>query len=355
MPAKSGVSGGVVAVLPGQLGIGVFSPRLDERGNSVRGVNVCADLSRYYSLHMLSVPNLGSSAVRAGYDATSVRSKRRRQWEESEALTSFGSRIQVYKLQGDLVFASAEAFSRLVMGGFDGFDLIAMDFKHASRIADGALTIMLDLIRILREGGKHVALSQLSRMPELGAHAAELALEDDCLQVFSDEDLALEWCENRLLERVAPQIEESSVVLADNELCRGLDGEAVRRLESAAKPMRFDAGATIIRAGESGDSVFLLVRGEVSVAVDLEGGGTARVATLSAGMTFGEMALLGESLRSAHVSADSEVECWELTIDGLATLSESDPLLRATVYENLGRKLVGNLRRANAEVQALSG
>ena len=38
MPAKSGVSGGVFAVLPGQLGIGVFSPRLDERGNSVRGV-----------------------------------------------------------------------------------------------------------------------------------------------------------------------------------------------------------------------------------------------------------------------------------------------------------------------------
>jgi CRP-like cAMP-binding protein len=101
--------------------------------------------------------------------------------------------------------------------------------------------------------------------------------------------------------------------------------------------------------------VYLLVQGEVSVTVDLEGGGTARVATLSAGMMFGEMALLGENLRSANVSADSDVECWELRIDSLATLSESDPLLRATVYENLARKLVGNLRRANAEVQALSG
>jgi len=36
MPAKSGVAGGVIAVLPGQLGIGVFSPPLDSRGNSVR-------------------------------------------------------------------------------------------------------------------------------------------------------------------------------------------------------------------------------------------------------------------------------------------------------------------------------
>ncbi|HEV8312419.1 MAG TPA: glutaminase A, partial [Burkholderiaceae bacterium] len=37
MAAKSGVGGGIMAVLPGQLGVGVFSPLLDARGNSVRG------------------------------------------------------------------------------------------------------------------------------------------------------------------------------------------------------------------------------------------------------------------------------------------------------------------------------
>src|SRR4029078_3503742 len=34
MPAKSGVAGGIIAVLPGQLGIGIFSPPLDDHGNS---------------------------------------------------------------------------------------------------------------------------------------------------------------------------------------------------------------------------------------------------------------------------------------------------------------------------------
>ena len=38
VPAKSGVSGGVLAVVPGKGGIGVFSPGLDVYGNSVRGV-----------------------------------------------------------------------------------------------------------------------------------------------------------------------------------------------------------------------------------------------------------------------------------------------------------------------------
>src|SRR5258708_1542381 len=55
MPAKSGVGGGIVAVLPGQLGIGVYSPLLDDKGNSVRGVRVCRSLSQRLGLHFLTV------------------------------------------------------------------------------------------------------------------------------------------------------------------------------------------------------------------------------------------------------------------------------------------------------------
>ncbi|MBS0203046.1 MAG: glutaminase A [Planctomycetes bacterium] len=51
IPAKSGVGGGIVAVVPGKLGIGVFSPCLDLKGNSVRGVKVCSELSHMFGLH----------------------------------------------------------------------------------------------------------------------------------------------------------------------------------------------------------------------------------------------------------------------------------------------------------------
>lgn len=55
IPAKSGVGGGLTAVVPGKLGIGVFSPPLDSKGNSLRGIRVCQDFSQDFGLHLFNV------------------------------------------------------------------------------------------------------------------------------------------------------------------------------------------------------------------------------------------------------------------------------------------------------------
>jgi glutaminase len=62
LPAKSGVGGGICAVVPGQAGIGIFSPLLDARGNSVRGIKVCEELSSRFGLH----------AFEAGFEGPSI-------------------------------------------------------------------------------------------------------------------------------------------------------------------------------------------------------------------------------------------------------------------------------------------
>ena len=52
IPAKSGVGGGILGIIPGVGGIATFSPRLDEYGNSVRGVRVFEELSDRFALHL---------------------------------------------------------------------------------------------------------------------------------------------------------------------------------------------------------------------------------------------------------------------------------------------------------------
>jgi glutaminase len=54
LPAKSGVSGGIVAIAPGKGAIGTFSPRLDSAGNSVRGQRATAYLSRTLGLNVFA-------------------------------------------------------------------------------------------------------------------------------------------------------------------------------------------------------------------------------------------------------------------------------------------------------------
>ena len=61
VPAKSGVSGGVMAVVNRQLGIATYSPRLDDYGNSRRGTEVCAEMASRLGLHVFDCLNIGSS------------------------------------------------------------------------------------------------------------------------------------------------------------------------------------------------------------------------------------------------------------------------------------------------------
>ncbi len=65
VPAKSGVGGGVMAVVNRQMGLACYSPKLDQRGNSCRGINVCVDLANELGLHAFDCMNIGSSYLQA--------------------------------------------------------------------------------------------------------------------------------------------------------------------------------------------------------------------------------------------------------------------------------------------------
>ena len=54
VPAKSAVSGGILAPIPSKLGLAVYSPGLDAYGNSVRGVRVCEEIAGRLGLHVFA-------------------------------------------------------------------------------------------------------------------------------------------------------------------------------------------------------------------------------------------------------------------------------------------------------------
>ena len=79
-----------------------------------------------------------------------------------------------------------------------------------------------------------------------------------------------------------------------------------------------------------------------------------RLATLTAGMTFGEIAYIERSVRSADVRADSDVECRTLTFASLDSLLATDPQVHGKLLRNLMRVVVSRLRSTNAELAELT-
>jgi glutaminase len=68
LPAKSGVGGGILAVVPGRMGLAVYSPRLDPHGHSVRGVAVLRAWSSEWGLGVFADSDPSSEAAAVGLD-----------------------------------------------------------------------------------------------------------------------------------------------------------------------------------------------------------------------------------------------------------------------------------------------
>ncbi|WP_042381862.1 glutaminase A [Streptacidiphilus melanogenes] len=88
LPAKSGVSGGVIAVSPGRFGVAGYSPPLDAAGNSVRVVSALRELSDRFGLHLMHNPAPSAPTVTEA-------------WRD-------GGRLALVAAQGALDFTAAE-------------------------------------------------------------------------------------------------------------------------------------------------------------------------------------------------------------------------------------------------------
>jgi Glutaminase/STAS domain len=141
------VSGGIITVLPGQLGIGVFSPRLDECGNNYRGVRVCEVLSNRLQLHLLDYRGRARPAIRRIYRGNEIRSKRVRNGVAAARLDAFGACIFIVELQGNLYFGNTDQAVRRIIGLYN-VDYLVLDMARVTSIdAVGA-----DLLREFRLG-----------------------------------------------------------------------------------------------------------------------------------------------------------------------------------------------------------
>ena len=348
LPAKSGVGGGILAVQPGRIGIGVFSPRLDAQGNSVRGIAVCRALAADLGLHLFDASQRAVPAVRLATTRRKVASKQRRSPVAAEHLRRVGKRLRLYHLQGALAFASIEPVVRELMERAGGTDCFVVNLRMVQAIDDAAARLLAGARKELLRLGKALVFAEAGawwqRLIDVGV---------DREAIFADDDFALEYGENLLLaQRFQGEAWDAKVPLEQCALFAGFTTDELALLEGLLACRTYRKGQTIIAAGQTSDELFVITHGAAMVTISTHDG-IARLDAFASGMTFGEMAFIDRSPRSANVSALSEVECRVLTREAFAQLDHEAPAIKIRLLQNLARGMSAMLRQANRELAAL--
>ncbi|MGB0371689.1 MAG: glutaminase A [Opitutales bacterium] len=352
MPAKSGVAGGILAVLPGQLGIGVYSPRLDERGNSVRGIEVCREISRKSALHIFNAQRTTVSVIRKRGDLSNFRSHRVRSAADYELLGDHGKAVRILQLQSDLAFASAEVAVREFSYAKGSVQEIVLDFGHVLAADFSSCGVIGMAIDSWMSDGGQVTLSRCHHLTILLRVLRKNYPEHwPNIKIFEDIDEALESCENRVLKSVGKHRSSQVPVNLDQcELLEGIEPELIQTFEKSLKPVAFKEGETVFDAGEPAGGMFFLLKGKATAWKQKRNNKERRMAVFEPGMTFGEMALLNNSPRSAEIRAQTDIETLELSLETFEALESTSPKLFSKLLRNLANILSARLREANSEM-----
>jgi CRP-like cAMP-binding protein len=124
-------------------------------------------------------------------------------------------------------------------------------------------------------------------------------------------------------------------------LLHGLDHTEAERFLARATLIQAEPGDHIVRQGEPGDTVFVLLSGLVEVTLDESPGHP--VAILGAGDTFGEIGFLTTKPRTANVVATAPCEMIVLSGESLNRIIAKEPTIAAKVLLNLSRMLAERL------------
>jgi len=276
---------------------------------------------------------------------------------ENSLLELEGEQVQVLELQEFLFFGTAEQVVDAIRQRLQdrtrlSLRFVIIDFRRVSGMDAAAAATFVKIRNLLAGSEVELVFSNLS--PEIEQALVRNGIDfatDPVVGRERDLDHALERCEERLIAAIAR--EETWQDVADYFAQTIGHSSRLKDLVASMQEIRLEPGDRFIRAGETGDDLFLLWTGRAKVEAVLANGKRLRLRTVKPGVVLGEIAIYRGGPRTADVVAEVPSTVYRLARRQLRYLEQADPELALLVHRLCATTLAERLTIANRLVQAL--
>ena len=295
------------------------------------------------------------NVIKAELSGRDFRSDVERSASAEVVLRKFGERVVTFEIQGFIFFGTAigllEHIRKRIEASATSIEFVVLGFANVDGLDATAHFALRKLstfaqrrrIRLLYSGLNGEAVKEL--------RAANIL--DDQTLCFATTAMAVEWVENRLLDRAAWNNDPASA----EDVLLSVIGEpndaVVLARYFTVRELR--AGEAAFRQGDDDDDTILVLRGALSAHLDLGGRQAVRVRKFLPGALAGEMAFYTGGKRSASLIADTDAAIGVMTRASLHRMSRDEPAVAAEFHLMAARLMAHRISSMNAMLRILLG
>jgi SulP family sulfate permease len=292
-------------------------------------------------------------SIKYNFDGSEYRSSLDRSRDDQAVLSAHGRNIQGLNLQSYLFFGSANRLYQHVkalLARHPECRFLVFDFKLVTGIDSSAAYSFAQIKRTAHDRGIRLVLVHLPAAAEKALRSSDFISNE--VSIVAELDHALEWCENEVIAQHQGREQEEASLRDWFTQILGDEHDATALMHHCER-IEVEAGDTIVRAGDSADSMHFILEGRVGIMIPAGEDRTTRVRSLGRYTTIGEMGLVSHAPRSATIQAEVASILYVLCAEQFEAIKTDDPALSQKLLTYFVTVMAERLSFANRTIAVL--
>lgn len=288
------------------------------------------------------------SVIKHVFTNDTYRSTVLRNADEEAVLRERGNETLILQLQGFIFFGTANSIFEVIQTRVHDHTLpklrhVVLDFRRVTGLDTSALLSYSRMKQIAEKNNFALVVTQMVPfMQKRLAFVRSIDSTKTVVQIFSDLDYGLEWCENNTLSVALPTGGETHFPV-DRMLVGHMGPDTAAIVASYLQRFEVAQGDYLVRQGDATSDLFFIESGRLSVQLELSDGQTMRVRTAMAGAVLGEIGFYLKTQRTASIVADDAAVVYSMSPQVLNQMCNEAPAAGAAFHNYLATILAERL------------